>query len=388
MKLSAEEVSSIAEGRGFAPQPVERMIRLYDVLEAFSGDGVMGPRMALVGGTALNAFHADLPRLSLDIDIHYMGRDGNVRIEEERPVLEDRALRITEGKGYSLIRNPRSDTSDRWVFGYEDMQGLEAQLHVDVIYARRPALFGISTLAPPLAPGARAARPGAVHLPTIARGADHDLPPAPLAVEQAPRLANRPALRLAHRSLPSGVDPDAKMPDNAREFGPRDRLVRVRRRGLSSKLCPAPHRSFLRCRPSIRPRPRQRRRSWHGNRIRRWGREQSATAPSVRDGPRIRPSGAHRPPRRHKTQDAGRQRPRHNGPTTGRKTMGAVQWERERFCQKRGQPPKSRPFKSPSTDPALARAAGTRDDHVLPLPDPVAVRKLPELVLAAGSSRQ
>ena len=146
MKLSAEEVSSIAEGRGFAPQPVERMIRLYDVLEAFSGDGVMGPRMALVGGTALNAFHADLPRLSLDIDIHYMGRDGNVRIEEERPVFEDRALRITEGKGYSLIRNPRSDTSGRWVFGYEDMQGLEAQLHVDVNYAQRPALFGISTL--------------------------------------------------------------------------------------------------------------------------------------------------------------------------------------------------------------------------------------------------
>ena len=28
------------------------------------------------------------------------------------------------------------------------------------------------------------------------------------------------------------MDPDAKMPDNAREFGPRDRLVRVRRRDV------------------------------------------------------------------------------------------------------------------------------------------------------------
>ena len=146
MRLSAEETFWIADERGFAAEPVERMIRLFDVLEKFAGDDVMGPRMALVGGTALNAFHADLPRLSLDIDIHYMGLGNNVRIEDERPAFEERALRIMEGEGYSLLLNPRSDTSGRWVFGYEDMQGVEAQLHVDVNYAQRPPFFGIGTL--------------------------------------------------------------------------------------------------------------------------------------------------------------------------------------------------------------------------------------------------
>ena len=146
MRLSADEISSIAEGRGFATEPVERMIRLFDVLDTFSGDEVMGPRMALVGGTALNAFHADLPRLSLDIDIHYMGEGGSVRIDKERPVFEDRALRIMEDKGYSLLRNPRSDTSGRWVFGYADMQGLDAQLHIDVNYAQQPSFFGTRRL--------------------------------------------------------------------------------------------------------------------------------------------------------------------------------------------------------------------------------------------------
>ena len=58
MRLSAEETSSIAEERGFLPGPVERVIRLFDVLEGFVGDEVMGPRMALVGGTVLNAFQA------------------------------------------------------------------------------------------------------------------------------------------------------------------------------------------------------------------------------------------------------------------------------------------------------------------------------------------
>ena len=117
MKLLPEEISSISEERDFLPSPVERMIRLFDVLEGFAGDEIMDPRMALVGGTVLNAFHADLPRLSVDIDIHYMGAGGSVRIDDERPVFEHRALRNMEGKGYTLLRNPRSDTSGRLVFG-------------------------------------------------------------------------------------------------------------------------------------------------------------------------------------------------------------------------------------------------------------------------------
>ena len=146
MKLLPEEISSISEERDFLPSPVERMIRLFDVLEGFAGDEVMGSRMALVGGTALNAFHADLPRLSVDIDIHYMGAGGSVRIDDERPVFEHRALRIMEGKGYTLLRNPRSDTSGRWVFGYADVHGNETPLHIDVNYAQRPPFFGVGRL--------------------------------------------------------------------------------------------------------------------------------------------------------------------------------------------------------------------------------------------------
>ena len=193
-------------------------------------------------------------------------------------------------------------------------------------------------------------------------------------VSCTPPLSRKPS-RTPSRTpsaLSSGVDPDAKMPDNAREFGPRDRLVRVRRRGLLPNF--AQRRiafSYDAALASGRGRGKGVA-AGRGKRIRRWGRERSATARSVRDGRRIRPSGADRPPRRHRSQDAGRhgrQRPRHNRLTTGRKTMGAAQWERERFCQKRGQQPKSRPFMSPSTQfgghrPAtVARRELAVDDH-------------------------
>ena len=111
-------------------------------------------------------------------------------------------------------------------------------------------------LATPLAPRPRAARPGAVDLPAIAG------PEMTTCRRHRLQLNRRPVPRTV--LLGSGVDPDAKMPDNAREFGPRGRLVRVRRRGCVAKLRPAPHRSSLRCRPAIRPRPRQRRRGRRG----------------------------------------------------------------------------------------------------------------------------
>ncbi len=43
MKTSAKEVIRIADGRGFAAEPAERMIRHHDVLETFAGDDAGNP---------------------------------------------------------------------------------------------------------------------------------------------------------------------------------------------------------------------------------------------------------------------------------------------------------------------------------------------------------
>ena len=43
---------------------------LVRLLEAVRTHPFLGPRMALKGGTALNLFVLDLPRLSVDIDMN------------------------------------------------------------------------------------------------------------------------------------------------------------------------------------------------------------------------------------------------------------------------------------------------------------------------------
>jgi hypothetical protein len=70
MAASRETLQDIAAERQLQPATLERVIRLIDILDAFGADTLIGPRIALKGGTALNVFHSDLDLLSIDIDVN------------------------------------------------------------------------------------------------------------------------------------------------------------------------------------------------------------------------------------------------------------------------------------------------------------------------------
>ena len=57
----------------FQPQNLEKVERLLDVLEELVRHPDLRGRWAMHGGTALNLFMLDVPRLSVDIDISYIG---------------------------------------------------------------------------------------------------------------------------------------------------------------------------------------------------------------------------------------------------------------------------------------------------------------------------
>lgn len=59
----------------FAPATLDKVERLLEILDTFRGDPVLGPAFVLHGGTALNVFLDELPRLSVDIDVMYVGSE-------------------------------------------------------------------------------------------------------------------------------------------------------------------------------------------------------------------------------------------------------------------------------------------------------------------------
>ena len=59
-----------------------------EALEALRSHPFLKERIALKGGTALNLFIFDVPRLSVDIDLNYIGPADRVTMLEERPKIE------------------------------------------------------------------------------------------------------------------------------------------------------------------------------------------------------------------------------------------------------------------------------------------------------------
>ena len=70
MNLSKEMLEAEAGITGFRPEVFEKVHHLLNLLEAINQEEFLRDRLALKGGTALNLFLFDLPRLSVDIDLN------------------------------------------------------------------------------------------------------------------------------------------------------------------------------------------------------------------------------------------------------------------------------------------------------------------------------
>ena len=139
MVASRETLQDIAAERQLQPATLERVIRLIDILDAFGADTLIGPRVALKGGTALNVFHSDLDRLSVDIDVNYVGAVEKEQMDADRPGLEDRIERLMESKGYAARREPSEHAGGKWIYRYASALGGAGTIEIDINYLYRGA---------------------------------------------------------------------------------------------------------------------------------------------------------------------------------------------------------------------------------------------------------
>jgi len=85
---------------GFAPTVIDKVERLLEVLDVFSDDAVLRDAFVLHGGTALNLFYDDAPRLSIDIDLMYVAEPILEGMRAARPGVDQRIRRVLEAVGY------------------------------------------------------------------------------------------------------------------------------------------------------------------------------------------------------------------------------------------------------------------------------------------------
>lgn len=125
----------IAKDRGFRAEPLETVFRLADLLSGLTRE--LGSEVLLRGGTALNLLYLDLPRLSVDIDLDFVGAQDSIEAKKRRPeilaVIEDVAARAD----YEVRRDRESYAMSHQRMHYTNASGRPAFLKVDVNFLDR-----------------------------------------------------------------------------------------------------------------------------------------------------------------------------------------------------------------------------------------------------------
>ncbi len=134
---SAQTLQRLADATGHQLGTLEKVLRLLDLLQEIARDPVLSERLVLKGGTALNVFHLGLDRLSVDIDLNYIGALDRAVMETERPTVDAALNRLLASQGYSVRRQPDEHAGGKWLARHASALGGNATLELDVNYMAR-----------------------------------------------------------------------------------------------------------------------------------------------------------------------------------------------------------------------------------------------------------
>ncbi len=143
---SALTVQRVSKETGYQADTIEKVLRLLDLLDEINRDPFLNGRLVLKGGTALNVFHLNLERLSVDIDLNYIGGLDRAEMESEREDVDAAIDRLLASQGYSVRRRPVEHAGGKWSSRYNSALGGSAALEVDINYMARQPLFGAARM--------------------------------------------------------------------------------------------------------------------------------------------------------------------------------------------------------------------------------------------------
>jgi hypothetical protein len=124
----------------FQPRTLDKVERLLDLLSEIQRHPDLRGKLAMHGGTAINLFMLDVPRLSVDIDVSYVGALSREAMLAERPVIERALEEVARFQGYDFSAGEGGHAGRTFVLRYRGDWGMD-HVKVDCIYMNRSPLF-------------------------------------------------------------------------------------------------------------------------------------------------------------------------------------------------------------------------------------------------------
>lgn len=141
MKIDKQELFTLSQSLGFRAEMLEKVIILIDLLKAFHQHPKLKNQLVLKGGTALNLFFLKLPRLSVDIDLNYIGSHDRTEMIKARPEIETTIIQICLQKGLMINRHPKEHAGGKMTFQYISVLGNKGKIEIDLNFVLRTPLW-------------------------------------------------------------------------------------------------------------------------------------------------------------------------------------------------------------------------------------------------------
>jgi len=144
MKLSRDTLLAESQATGFRPEVQEKACHLLNLLNGFRSHPFLRGKFAIKGGTALNLFLFDVPRLSVDIDLNYVGSVDRDGMQRDRPGFEKAIEAVCAREDMTITRVPTEHAGGKWRLRYSSGMGQDANLELDLNYLLRVPLWPVT----------------------------------------------------------------------------------------------------------------------------------------------------------------------------------------------------------------------------------------------------
>ena len=135
-QLTRSELESFAGQSGFLKNSLEKMLRLIDILSILKKNPVTKDAFVLKGGTALNLFILDFPRIPIDVDLNYIGSISKaVMLRDRKSIIIEIQELFHSDYEIEIAKDVHALTQIN--FKYKTVSGSIDMLRLEIHYLKR-----------------------------------------------------------------------------------------------------------------------------------------------------------------------------------------------------------------------------------------------------------
>ncbi|KXB00324.1 hypothetical protein AKJ41_04150 [candidate division MSBL1 archaeon SCGC-AAA259O05] len=137
--MDRQVFENLSEKTGFQMDILEKVYRLTELLKEVV-ETELRRELVLKGGTAINFVYFDVPRLSVDIDLDYIGSVRKKKMLKDRAALEETLERIFRTLDYTAKKD-RTYALQRYNLLYENSAENQDRIQTEINFLKRTTIL-------------------------------------------------------------------------------------------------------------------------------------------------------------------------------------------------------------------------------------------------------